>query len=91
VRIEIRIVKSAPPGLRDRVIAGLLIEFRYEIRPIGGRIEVMGHVGAARRAPGNIDQYDWKAAGAKGFSEQSCLADNLMRRMGERKSDNSIL
>jgi hypothetical protein len=51
----------------------------------------MGHVGAARRAPGNIDQYDWKAAGAKGFSEQSCLADNLMRRMGERKSDNSLL
>ena len=48
MRVEIRIVKSAPPGLRDRVIAGPLIEFRYEIRPIGGRIEVLGQVGAAR-------------------------------------------
>jgi hypothetical protein len=73
------------------VIAGPPIEFRHEIRPIGGRIEVMGQVGAARCAPGNIDQYDWKAAGAEGFGEQSCVADNLMRRMGERKSDNSLL
>jgi hypothetical protein len=83
-------VEGADLLLGHSVIARLAIELGNELRPTGRRGEVQLHFGAAGSAAGDVDQNHRQAARAEGARELRRTADDLVRGVRARQTDNAL-
>lgn len=89
---EIGLDESACRALRHRVVPRVWLQIGDEIRPTGGKFPDAGRlVRPAGRHPGDIDEHDRQAMGAKCLGQGCCPFQHIFNGMGRRQRDDAFL